>query len=129
MFDLSELKRLKFPRAEFAIFGSGPLAIRNLREAKDIDIVVKKGLWKKLVKKYKIKKVSHGEFIKIGKIEIGKECWPFEDSEELIDTADIIEGFRFVKLKFILEWKQKRGSEKDVKDIELIRRYLSKNSD
>ena len=39
---LDEVKRLNLPKDKFAIFGSGPIAIRGLREARDIDLIVKK---------------------------------------------------------------------------------------
>ena len=38
---IDELKALKLPVGQYAIFGSGPLAIRNLKAASDIDIIVK----------------------------------------------------------------------------------------
>jgi len=41
---LDELKSLNLPKDKFAIFGSGPLAIRNMRENKDIDIIVNREL-------------------------------------------------------------------------------------
>ncbi|MEK6816274.1 MAG: hypothetical protein AABY09_01560 [Nanoarchaeota archaeon] len=52
---LKELKNLKLPKDKFAVFGSGSMAIRGLRENKDIDIIVKEGLWKKLSVKYEVK--------------------------------------------------------------------------
>ena len=121
---LDELKRLDFPIDKFAIFGSGPLAIRGLREIDDLDIIVKPDLWNVLRKKYLIRNEKI-EYIKIGNIEIYKEWSPwFDDINQLIDEADIIDGFRFVKLKRVLEWKKAFNREKDKKDIELINNYL-----
>ncbi|GAF93599.1 unnamed protein product, partial [marine sediment metagenome] len=51
---LDELKRLDLPKDKYAIFGSGPLAIRGLRENRDLDIIVKPELWEKLVNEYPI---------------------------------------------------------------------------
>ena len=48
---LDELLELELPSAEYAIFGSGPMAIRNLRENNDLDILVKEELWLKLCQK------------------------------------------------------------------------------
>jgi hypothetical protein len=42
----------------------------------------------------------------------------------LVDTADIIEDIRFVKLEHVLNWKRMMGREKDLKDIGLIETYL-----
>ena len=49
---LEELKCLNLPSGEYAIIGSGPMAIRGLREANDIDVVVKKTLWLELLKRF-----------------------------------------------------------------------------
>lgn len=38
---LDELKALNLPAGQYAIFGSRPLAVRNLRDANDIDLIVK----------------------------------------------------------------------------------------
>ena len=82
---LQELKQLNLPADQFAVFGSGPLAIRNIRESNDIDLIVKEKLWQKLSQKYK---VEDNKKIQIGKIEIYKDWQPwFGDVDHLIDTA------------------------------------------
>ena len=45
---LDELAKLGLPKYQFAIFGSGPMGIRGLRECDDLDIIVKPDLWNKL---------------------------------------------------------------------------------
>jgi NOL1/NOP2/sun family putative RNA methylase len=117
---------------DFAVFGSGPLGIRNLRESKDIDIVVNKNAWEKLLKTHKpIKnKIDYGEHINIENIEIYKDWKPWinETAETLIESADIIKGIRFVKLRYVLEWKKedKREGhiEKNARDIILIEKFM-----
>jgi hypothetical protein len=122
---IEELKKLNLPTDQFAIFGSGPLAIRKLRESYDLDIVVKSELWEELIKKYKPKKDN---LIKIGSIEIYKDWLPwFSNVNKLIDDADVIDGLRFVKLKYVLKWKKVMNREKDRKDIKLIEEYLGKH--
>lgn len=119
---LEEVKKLKLPPDQYAVFGSGPLAIRGLRENEDIDVLVKPELWEELAKKHKPLKEC---LIVIGNIDILKHWKPWlTDVNKLIDAADIIDGIRFVKLEHVLEWKKKRGKEKDKKDIELIEEYL-----
>lgn len=120
---LDEFKKLNLPKDKFAIFGSGPLAIRNLRENKDIDIIVKQDLWIDLTKKYEIIN-EKGGLIRIGHIEIYKEWPPFGNLNNLIDDADIINKFPFVKLKHVLRWKKFINREKDQKDIRLIENYF-----
>lgn len=41
---LAELKELNLPPDKYAIFGSGPLAVHNIKESEDIDIIVKPDL-------------------------------------------------------------------------------------
>ena len=62
--------------------------------------------------------------LKIGNIEIYKD-WPFltDKIEEMIDSAEIIQGAPFVRLKYVLEWKRKSKRKKDLKDVQLIEKY------
>ena len=55
---LGEVKKLNLPKGKYAIFGSGPLAIRNIRDTHDLDVIVKNDIYKdrllrqKLMEKY-----------------------------------------------------------------------------
>ena len=63
--------------------------------------------------------------IKIGETEIYKDWKPwFNDVDFLMDSADIINGFRFVKLEYLLKWKQEMNREKDKTDIKIISDFL-----
>ncbi len=122
---LDELKTLNLPKDKFAIFGSGPICIRGLREANDLDIIVKEDLWNELIQKTANRDLIYQVSIKIGNIEIFKNWLPwFNDVNELIDTAEEINGFPFVRLDYVIEWKTKLGREKDLKDLELIKLFL-----
>lgn len=121
---LSKLKKLNLPIDKYAVFGSGPIAIRGIRDSKDIDVIVKQDLWRELIKKYP---KENKDLIKIGLIEFSPEWFPeFKNINELIDNADVLNGIRFVKLKYVLEWKKKKAREKDKRDVKLIEKYLSK---
>ena len=94
---LKELDKLNLPKKSYAITGSGPLAIRNIRNADDIDILVKRDLWKTLIKKYTPYDKKH---IRIGNIEIWGDfinLTPIMD--KVINNAEIIEGYPFVNLE------------------------------
>lgn len=125
---LNELGKLNLPRDEFAICGSGPLAVREIRNSHDMDIVVKKKLWKQLAKKYPIHQSGNKRnFIQIMDIEMAEGWLPLlENADKLIDTADVINGFRFVKLDYVMKWKKIMNREKDKRDIKLIEKYLKK---
>ena len=120
---LLELDKLDLPRDKYAIFGSAPLAAHGIRDVDDLDIIVKPELWQELEKKYP--KLNEKE-IKIGNIEIFNSWKPwFDDVNKLIDDSEIIDGYRFVKLKYVLGWKRTFGREKDQKDVKKIEDYMS----
>ena len=119
---LKAVERLRLPKNQFAIFGSGHLSIRNLREANDIDLIVKEQLWNELSRNYS---VMGERLIKIGETEIYKDWKPwFDDVNLLIDSADIFNGYRFVKLEYLLKWKKEMNREKDKVDIKIIQDFL-----
>jgi len=122
---LDKLAGLQIPSDQYAIYGSGPLAIRGIRESRDLDVVVKDEYYRTLIQKYPEKEKGKIE-MNNGKIEIFP-AWNslLDDPEEVIDRAESIEGFKFVLLKDIIEWKRKMGREKDSADIELINNYYN----
>ena len=122
---LEELKKLNLPKDRFAVFGSGPLAVRGMREANDIDIIALPDLFEELVKKYGEEKIKKGlanqRSIQAGDIEIWEGWAPGEwDIEKLIKEAEVFYDTRFVKLEEVLKWKKLMGREKDLKDIEML---------
>ncbi|MDD4353290.1 MAG: hypothetical protein PHN56_02410 [Candidatus Nanoarchaeia archaeon] len=125
---INELKKLNLPKDEFSVFGSGPIAVRGLKEPGDLDIIVTENLWNILKKKYELIKKQDYEFLTVNGIDIfNKWTHPEYTINELIKTSDIIDGIRFVTLKTVLEWKKKRNLEKDKMDIILIQDYITHN--
>jgi 8-oxo-dGTP pyrophosphatase MutT (NUDIX family) len=119
---LQSLKALNLPSNSYAITGSGPLAIRGLREAHDIDLIVKENLWNVLSKNYP---VDEKGFIKIGDIEITKNCLNLTPQlNEIIDNCDWIRGYPFIRLEDTVLWKQYLNRPKDQADIKLIEDFL-----
>lgn len=120
---LQELKGLNLPLGHYAIFGSGPMAVRNIRETDDLDIAVSDQLWQEFANKYPTKKENE-RVIQVGNIEICKDVV----NEEIIARADIIEGFPFFTLEDLMEFKKTLNRDKDKKDIKLIEEYLYKKT-
>lgn len=120
---LKEFAKLNIPDGQYAIYGSGPLAIREIRDARDLDVAVKDRFYADMVNMHPEKEKGKIE-LSGGKIEI-YPAWNslMDNAEEAIDRAELIRGFRFVKLEDIIEWKQKMGRDKDKRDIELIKKY------
>lgn len=123
-----KVKELDLPKGQYAIFGSGPMGIRNLKDCEDADLIVTKEVWDKYKQdpEWKIKETSCGtEGLFKGEIELYFIWRPGEwDAEELIADAEIINDLPFIRLKHVLKWKNLYGREKDLKDIELIENYL-----
>src|SRR3989304_4808682 len=120
---LEELNCLELPLGEYAITGSGPMAVRGVREANDIDVVVKKTLWLELLKRFVPYDSKH---MKIGNIEIWGDFLNLtERIDDVIDSAEPLAGYPFVPLPHTLSWKKFLNREKDQKDIKMIEQTLS----
>lgn len=130
----ADLKKLDLPAGHYAITGSGPLGIRNLRAIGDIDIIVSSELWDSLAAKFGI--VDEDGLLKIsfpgGNVEaFGERSFDSEENEhdaptipERIANAEMIEGLPFESLEYIIYFKRKMGREKDLNDIILIESSL-----
>ncbi|MCJ7793272.1 MAG: zinc ABC transporter substrate-binding protein [Candidatus Marinimicrobia bacterium] len=128
---LKELEALNLPKDKFAIFGSGPLGIRGIREVNDLDLVVLPELWQELAERYPVKKIKldpkrYKAFL-TKNIEVASKPMLGFEARKMIESADIINGIRFVNLETTIEWKKKAGREVDLRDIKLIKAYLKKN--
>ncbi|EKE06910.1 MAG: hypothetical protein ACD_18C00239G0001 [uncultured bacterium] len=125
---LEELRKLNLPVDSYVIFGSGSMSVRGIRESSDLDIIVSDKVWQDFIKKYSTKN-NNKSIIQIGNIEICKDLLPWLDnSEELIERSEIIDGFSFLTLEDTLKLKEKFGREKDREDIKLIQEYLNKKT-
>lgn len=127
---LQKLKELNLPKGKFAIFGSGPMCVRGLRETGDLDVIVSEDIFNEFKNRpdFKLeKKKSGNEYLEKDNIEFYRNWHPGEwDINKLIQQAEIIDGFPFVRLEEVLKWKKLKGRDKDIKDIKLIEEYLAK---
>lgn len=128
---LQELKTLNLPNDQYVIIGSGPLAVRNLRKAQDLDILASDSLWNELSLKYPVIPQIPPDIkkIQIGNIEFVGQGSSYRDSkvatiDEIFKTANLINGHFFINLHLLRKIKLKRAKEKDLKDIELIDRFI-----
>ena len=122
-----QVKALGLPDGDFAIFGSGPMLVRGIIEAiNDIDIISRGAAWQHAqtigelvyLEDYDVHVVS----IDDGLITIGTS-WGIGDFDidDLIDTAEKISGLPFVRLQYVVEYKQIANRPKDVAHLELLR--------
>jgi hypothetical protein len=120
------VKELKLPVGKYALFGSAPLGIRELKDCHDIDIIVTEDLWNEYKNKnWEIKIMPYGsQYLCDGEIELWKDWYPGKwNIQELVDEAEMIDELPFVRLERVLEWKKLSGREKDLKDIEIIEKF------
>lgn len=128
-----DLKALNLPLGQYAITGSGPMGIRNLREIGDIDIIVSLKLWNTLSEKHgvidtgTVKKIALlGEEVEaLGPnsfytLPISADDPTFSDR---ITNAEIIDGLPFESLEHVIYYKRKMGREKDLHDIQIIQAW------
>lgn len=129
---IKKLLSLDLPGQDYAVFGSGPLYAHGLiDDLSDIDVIARGKAWQKAKSLGEAVDTSFGKesLVRLfdGKIEISN-CWgPGEkDIDEPIESADIIDGVRFVNLETTLKWKKIYARDKDQKHIKLLEEYLGK---
>jgi len=126
---LKELQKLHLPQDQYAIYGSGPMAIRKIRPAKDLDVIVTDNLFQKLKQNYSWEKKlgKYSGRIKLGRIEIyPASAWEPQvyGLANYIKRAESIDRFKFVRLDDLIKCKKMMGGEKHLSDIKLIKKYL-----
>lgn len=117
------------------VIGSGILSALNLRESKDIDVVVMEEKYKELSDTGRFRKEqNHGrEILADDLFEIGTswtvigKTWKFED---LLNHSTTIDGVRYNSVEFLLDAKRRwisdgESRQKDIDDVKLMEQYLS----
>ena len=130
LLQLEKLKKLNLPFGQYAIFGSGILVAKDIRNASDVDIIAKQALFNKLWEKYSECIVNKPfRCLIINGIEIVDNRWDNDNNQEstdkMIDNAEIIDGLPYVNLQDTILWKTQQNRGKDLRDIELINNYLN----
>ena len=117
------------------VIGSGILNALNLRESKDIDVVVTEKLNQNLkeIKSFGRKFVFGREILADNLFEISIDWWVLGKSwkfKDLLENSTIIDGVRYIAVEFLLDVKRSwvTGDEvvrqKDIDDVKLIEDYL-----
>jgi hypothetical protein len=128
-----EAKKLGFPLGEYVIVGSGILGALGLRESRDLDVAVSEKLLKELRASGKWKEETRYNnrlfLVSDGVDVITQLDWEnyATTTQEAIDSALIIDGVPFLNIEEIIKFKTAVGREKDLKDIELLKKYVEGN--
>ncbi len=126
---VAALRALALPADHYAVFGSGALLPAGLRDAPgDLDVIARGPAWRRAMGLGELTVPSSGLGRRValcgGAIEVF-DRWPHDrPAGELIDTAVVYDGIRWVSLHEVLVWKRAVGRQKDLDDIRAIERYL-----
>ena len=125
------VKRLNLPVGDYAIFGSGPLIVRGIiRGSNDLDIICRGRAWQKVKKmggqeylsKYDVTVVTMCD----GHLTFGRKWGIGEfDINDLIDSAEKIDGLPFVRLEHVASYKNISNRPKDLIHLEALKAYHS----
>lgn len=119
---LTQFQDLNPPAGYYFIYGSGPLAVRGLRKAHDLDVVTHPE-W------YRYLSLTYPEIIS-GHLQIGDiSIYHADDSllehpYEALERAEKIGNFYYLRLPDLIRFKQFLNRPKDRKDILLINTFL-----
>ena len=123
---LQRLRELDFPSDHYAIFGSGPLLVRGwISEVVDIDLIAREPVLTLALEAGGPLYLEEHDVTVIGiddgAITIGTS-WAYGDFdiEELIDTAELIEGLPCVLLEHVVAFKRAAGRPKDLEHLAII---------
>ncbi|MFJ8868487.1 hypothetical protein ACIRD6_22315 [Streptomyces sp. NPDC102473] len=128
---IRELLSLHLPSNDYVVAGSGPLLAHGLRrDVSDLDIVARADAWKIALSMAEAQSPPSGHGLMVvlfgGDIEIFDRWLPgAPDVDELIDSAEWIEGIPFCLLSDVRAWKMRSNRSKDQRDIDLIANHES----
>lgn len=126
------LRSLNLPLGRYAITGSGPLGIRDVRAVGDIDLIVDDILWGKLAFYHPVdtsvafNRINIGPYIEVlgeGSILAPRITSP--TLSEMLAAAEIIAELPFITLPHLLHFKEQiLNRPKDQPDIAALKRLL-----
>ena len=131
-----KLESLNLPKGEYVVVG-GSMAAHGIREAHDLDILVTPNLYNTLLKSGDYKQCNCNQCMQTSRLMLKKKGGGVDilpnlmlknylcDTKSLIENADIIKEYPFIKLEEFIKFKKEIGREKDIEDILLMEEYLS----
>jgi hypothetical protein len=124
-----ELATLSLPQRDFAVAGSGPLFARGwIDDPGDLDVVARGEAWRMVCGMAPLERapISGSAQVSLfhGHLEFFDEWFPPRwRAAELIDSADVIEGIRFVRLEVIEATKRMLRRPRDLVQLAVLRRH------
>ena len=130
---ISEIKKLDLPLGSYVVISGTSLAMRGIRNTRDIDMLVLPKIIQEFRKKgFKERIEKDGMiFLVKDKFEVGsklKTTGYHANTGEIIKNSEIINGIPCSKLNYEIKFKTAWAREKDFIDIKLIEEYLKKHA-
>ena len=131
---ISTIKDLDFPAGEHVVFGGGCLALRDIREASDLDLFVTKEVFDKSLanNNWACNSFNGRNPHLIGQLR-GVEVQLFSewDKDEAwqpdirgyLERPEFVRGIACMPLAELLEWKGSIARPKDIRDIRLVNNW------
>jgi hypothetical protein len=118
------LRALDLTTGEYAVFGSGPIAVRGLVDTvRDLDVIIRGKTWQQVRALGVVVTKGDDETVDLGNGLTFGRSWGYGvfDIEKLIDEAEIIEGLPFVRLDAVIQFKKIADRPKDREHLRLLR--------
>ncbi len=120
------VKRLDLPKGSFVVIGGGVLEVLKIRDTHDVDIVVNDASFRNIQQRGWTEYVQDD-----GKRVLSRngykvmKRWVHMDFKRVKKHAFTVDGVAFMDVRDLMDAKQKLGRKKDLRDVQLIREYLS----
>lgn len=133
---VSRVQSLEIPSDEYVIVGGAALTARNLRPATDIDLVVTERIYDVLKGQSwaeEIYRPTAGRPKRLlrGPFDVGTAWGKANyrpDGAALIRQAELVDSVPVIPVGEVLAWKLEALRDKDLPDIEMIRRHLMEDT-
>jgi predicted nucleotidyltransferase len=134
---IQKIKDIGLPAGKYIVVGGSVLAVRQIRETKDIDILVLPEVFERLSregwtpdpeyeKKWNRRRLKRDDFEVYPDLYLESEN-RYLDVPEFIQSADMIEGIPFQPMDHLLMAKREGTRDKDLNDVKLIETFLAEH--
>ena len=127
---IEKVHRLNLPADSYIVFGSCPLAVAGIREARDIDLLVSGELFRILkTRGWREQHKGPNDTPLVYDVFEAHAHWDFDSYtatvEQLLPGAMIVRGVPFASLDEVRKWKAGSKRAKDQRDVRLIDKLAS----
>jgi len=118
-----ELEELNLDKSKYTIIGSSIMAAYGIRDNDDIDISVTDDLFNEISKDNRFTREDYQPSIsyRYKHISIFNGYYPMLKSpQQLIDESIKIDGYNFITIETLKEWKEMKRRPKDINDLKIL---------